>query len=147
MAVLGFTINMTAQEHVLSSGLESASTTGKVSYSVGLIHYKEASGIGGSTAIGAQIPNEVSELLSIDDFNSLTIQVFPNPTENFLNVHLTSVDDLSYQFIDLSGREVLLGTINNLQSQIELSSLESSIYIFNILRNNSIIKSYKISKK
>ncbi|WP_299366955.1 T9SS type A sorting domain-containing protein [Winogradskyella sp.] len=146
LTLLGFTLQIAAQEHVLSSGLDSESSSGKVTYSVGLIHYEEATGTGGSTSVGSQIPFEVS-VLSINNYSNLTFEVFPNPTENFLNVHLNSVDELSYQIIDLSGRRVTFGELNTLQSKIELTSLETSIYIFNILKDNTIVKSYKISKK
>ncbi len=145
--ILSLTICLSAQETVLSSGSESESSSGKVTYSVGLIHYKEVTGIGGSLSAGTQIPDEVSEVLSIDEFSNSIAKVFPNPTKNYLNVRLNSLDLLKYQLIDLSGRTVTTGELNTLESKIELTSLESSIYIFNILKNNTIIKSYKISKK
>ena len=145
-SMLGFLFQMNAQENVLSSASESESSTGKVSYSVGLIHYKEATGIGGSTSVGSQIPFEAS-VLSIDDFNDLSFQIFPNPIGDFLNVHLNSVDNLSYQVVDLSGRVVTTGELNALQTKIELTTLQSSIYVFNILKDNTLIKSFKISKK
>ncbi|WP_299115640.1 T9SS type A sorting domain-containing protein [uncultured Winogradskyella sp.] len=145
--LIGFSLQLSAQENILSSGSNNESASGKVTYSVGLIHYKEATGTGGSASVGAQIPFEVSEVLSIDDFSSSVAKVFPNPTDNVLNVHLTSVENLKYQLIDLSGRKVTSGHLNALQSKIELTSLETSIYILNILKDNTIIKSYKISKK
>jgi len=147
LGILGFILQTSAQENILSSGNESVSSTGKVSYSVGLIHYKEATGTGGSSSVGSQIPFEVIEALSIDDFNTITLKVFPNPTDNILNVHLDLLDNISYQIVDLSGRSVISGKLNTLKSKIELSALEASIYILNISKNNSIIQSYKISKK
>ena len=136
-----------AQENVLSSGSEAESADGKVTYSVGLIHYKEATGSGGSTSVGAQIPSEISQVLGVNEFNELISKIYPNPTENFLNVHLNAIENLKYQLIDLSGRIVMSGELSTLQSKIELTSLEASIYVFNIQKDNSIIKSYKISKK
>lgn len=148
IALLSCCLQLTlAQENVLASGLNTQSSSGTVTYSVGLIHYKEAEGIGGSSSTGVQIPYEVTEVLSVNQFNELVSKVFPNPTENFLNVHLNEVNNLSYQFIDLSGRTVLSGELNKLASKIELTSLEASIYVFNIKKENAIIKSYKISKK
>jgi hypothetical protein len=144
---MGFTFQLSAQENVLSAGNESESSNGKVTYSVGLIHFKEATGTGGSSSTGTQIPFEVSEVLKVEAFKNLVTKVFPNPTDNFLNIHLNSVDNLEYQLIDLSGRKVTSGELNKLESKIELSSLETSIYILNIMKNNSIISSYKISKK
>ncbi|WP_410529696.1 T9SS type A sorting domain-containing protein [Winogradskyella sp. PG-2] len=73
--------------------------------------------------------------------------VFPNPTDNILNIHLTTIENLKYQLIDLSGRKVNSGELIILQSKIDLTSLENSIYILNILKDNTIIQSYKISKK
>ncbi|MCT4580010.1 MAG: T9SS type A sorting domain-containing protein [Flavobacteriales bacterium] len=146
-AIMGFTFQLSAQENVLSAGNESESSNGKVTYSVGLIHFKEATGTGGSSSTGTQIPYEVSEVLKVEAFKNLVTKVFPNPTDNFLNIHLNSVENLEYQLIDLSGRNVISGKFNTLESKIELTSLETSIYILNILKDNSIITSYKISKK
>ncbi|WP_296381873.1 T9SS type A sorting domain-containing protein [Winogradskyella sp.] len=145
--VFCFTFGLSAQESILSSGSESMSSSGKVTYSVGLIHYKEANGLGGSSSAGAQIPYEVSQVLNIDDFSNSISKVFPNPTENYLNIHLNTIENLKYQLIDLSGRTITLGELNTLQSKIELTSLETSIYILNIIKDNTIIQSYKISKK
>jgi len=147
LALLCFTFQLSAQENVLSSGSEGTSTTGKVTYSVGLIHYKEATGTGGSTSVGTQIPYEVTQVLNLQQFSNATAKVFPNPTDNVLNIHLTSLDDLNYQLIDLSGRNVTSGTLNQLESQIQLNALESSIYILDIIKDSNIIKSFKISKK
>lgn len=146
-AVFGVAFQLSSQENILASGSDGESSSGKVTYSVGLIHYKEANGTGGSTSVGPQIPFEISQILSIDEFSDAIAKVFPNPADNFLNVHLNSLDDLKYQLIDLSGRKVTSGELNSLQSKIELTSLETSIYILNIVKDSTIIKSYKISKK
>ena len=142
-----FTFQISGQENVLSSGSEGTSSSGKVTYSVGLIHYKEVTGSGGVSSTGTQIPYEVSQILNVDDFNSSITKVFPNPTESILNIHLNTIQNLKYQLIDLSGRKVTSGELNTLQSKIELTSIETSIYILNIIKENKIIESYKISKK
>ncbi len=146
-ALCCFAFHLPAQEQLLSSGSEGNSASGKVTYSVGLIHFKETTAVGGSSSTGTQIPFEVSQVLSINDFSSSITKVFPNPTEDYLNIHLSTIKDLNYQLFDLSGRQITSGKLNTLQSKLELSYLETSIYILNILKDSTIIQSYKISKK
>ncbi len=135
------------QEHILSSGLNINNSNGSVSYSVGLIHYKDASGIGGSTLVGSQLPFEVSELLSVQDLASNIVSVHPNPTSGLLYIRLNTVDTYKYQLIDLSGRLLKTGEVSELETTISLTGIDTAIYILNIEKNNTTVKSYKISKK
>lgn len=128
---------------MLSSGSEGNSASGEVTYSVGLIHFKETTAVVGASTTGRQIQFEVSQVLSINDFSRSITKVFPNSTEDYLN----SIDDLNYQLFDLSERQITSGKLNTLQPKLKLSYLETLIYILDILKNSTLIQSYKISKK
>ena len=137
-----------AQQNVLSSGKDSASPYGKSTYSVGLIHYKEASGSGGSSSAGAQISYEVLEVLSVPESELIAVKVFPNPVKRVLTINFNSQNQYQYQIVDLAGRKVAEGSISKQNNTIQLQHLNASMYILNLRdQNNSLIKSYKISKQ
>lgn len=136
-----------SQSNVLSSGKDSSSTSGKSTYSVGLIHYKEASGTGGTSSTGSQIALEVTQTLNLDNNNLVSLSIYPNPTSSVLNINVKTENSYQYTLTDLTGKQVLSGAVSNLESKVDLSGLNSAIYILNIKQNNNTIESYKIVKK
>lgn len=142
-----FYIISIAQENTLSSGNNMESSSGKVTYSVGLIHYKEAMGSGGSSSAGSQIPFEILETLSLDEENLVSLKLFPNPTSDAVFLSLKKVEEFNYKLSDISGREIFNGNTTGVQTKINLNNLKSSIYILNIYKNNKLYESYKIIKK
>jgi len=136
-----------SQQTVLSSGNSSESSSGKVTYSVGLIHYKDANGTGGSSSSGTQIPFEILETLSLDEQNLVSLKLFPNPAKDHVYISLRQLEALDFKLLDISGRKISEGQINMLQTKVNLNDLKSSIYILNIYKNNTIYESYKIIKK
>ena len=147
LLLLGFSTVFYAQNNVLTSGKDVTSASWKVTYSVGLIHYKDASGTGGTSSTGSQIAFEVLETLSLDEHNLVSLRIFPNPTSDYITINLTQQELLSYKLIDVSGREITKGKITTLQTKIDLNNLNTSIYILNIYQNSQTFKSYKIIKK
>ena len=108
-----------AQQNIVSSGNNSASSSGEVTYSVGLLHYKEALGSGGSSSVGAQIPLEILQLLSTDEENLVSLKVFPNPASDHVFINLAKQEDLNYKLTDISGRKIASGKISTLQTKID----------------------------
>jgi transforming growth factor-beta-induced protein len=61
------------------------------------------------------------------------ISVFPNPTENFITLEVKN--STNYSLVDLNGRTLQNGVINNNDS-IDLSSLNSGSYILRLSNEN-----------
>lgn len=136
-----------AQQNVLASGGDNTTTNGTASYSVGLIHYKSATGPGGTSSTGTQVPFEIVQQLSIDENQIITLQVYPNPTSNNIYIVSKQLENLAYSLFDNSGRLLLKGEINELKTLVPLDQLSAAFYILNITQNNRDFKSYKIIKK
>lgn len=142
LSAIGF-----SQQSVLSSGQNSESSSGKVTYSVGLIHYKEASGAGGASSAGSQIPFEIIETLSLDDENLLSLKLYPNPASDAVYLSLKQETNFDYKLSDISGREILKGKTSGKQTKINLKDIKTSIYILNVYKDSKLYESYKIIKK
>ncbi len=84
--------------------------------------------------------------LSSEEFNLSEINVYPNPTENQLNINFSKgiIKDISIN--DINGRTVKNMMVDNSQIVLDINDLNSGIYFLNINTDNgNLIK--KIIKK
>lgn len=88
------------------------------------------------------------ELLSIDeDLLNDQIQIFPNPTNELLNISSYNLGLLSVKVTNLNGKIIYSGSILN-NSTVDFSSFSKGVYLLIIEENNTNNKSttYKIIK-
>lgn len=74
--------------------------------------------------------------------------VYPALVDNTLHVNLQNGDHNKYQIniTDMNGRKVKNFEVGNIFNTYDVSSLSQGNYIFNILKENKIVQSGKISK-
>ena len=123
-----------------------------MSYSIGQIDYISASGFNGSTSQGLQQPFEISTLNGAE-FTQINLKttVYPNPTTAFVNLKIDSyesfnIESMSYQLVDLNGKEIANQKIDTSETQISLENLAAAIYFLKVSENNKTIKTFKIIK-
>ena len=120
-----------AQEAVVTSGGNASGTNGNVSYTVGQVLYTSNTGTTGSVAQGVQQPFEIQTVLGLDNFNvSLELSVYPNPTTETITIERISEMTIDYAITDMTGRVVATGKIDSLQSEVNVSQLETGSYQF-----------------
>lgn len=144
--VLG-TIQLQAQQSVHGSGGNATGVGGNSSYSVGQFVYKTETGSSSSVAQGVQQAFEV--MLGIEHTEiSLEMKVFPNPTASILNLSFGDYDisDIKYSIYDLTGKQIVLPTAVVSETTIDVSNLNTSMYLLTITKNNKPLKIYKIIK-
>jgi hypothetical protein len=141
-----------AQETVPATGGEATGTGGSASYSVGQVVYTTNTGINGSVAQGVQHPFEISVVTGINETAiNLGLNVYPNPTTNFLCLKVDassslSNHQLSYQLIDLQGKVIESKKVTATTSTIKMEELPKAVYFLNVTDNKQIIKSFKVIK-
>jgi hypothetical protein len=85
--------------------------------------------------------------VGIDDLSSLNVRIFPNPTNNFVNVDLGNYNAIvHYTVLSVEGRIIAKETNINNNFIIDLSSESKGIYFLNIL-TESDSKVYKVIKR
>ncbi|UUV22486.1 T9SS type A sorting domain-containing protein [Paenimyroides aestuarii] len=71
--------------------------------------------------------------LAVKDQEKIEFSMFPNPTNDVLNLTFPEAVNKPYSVYDLMGREVLKGSLNNItQAQINVSTLQKGSYILRI---------------
>ena len=93
----------------------------------------------------------VYEINTVADFteNGVSINLFPNPATDFVNLEILQKDikDYSFQLFDSNGKCLKNGKITAVKSQIELAGFSNNTYILNVSASNQkILKSFKIIK-
>ncbi|SDB50937.1 Por secretion system C-terminal sorting domain-containing protein [Flavobacteriaceae bacterium MAR_2010_188] len=139
-----------SQEAFPASGGNASSSSGSVSYSVGLMVFKTISGSDGSVTQGVQQPFEIATTLELEEFqgNKLNLYAYPNPTiESItLKADIADTNDLSYQFFDITGRLLMNRKLQDNETNIQVSNIAPATYFLKILQNNKEVKIFKIIK-
>ncbi|MFA7272400.1 MAG: T9SS type A sorting domain-containing protein [Crocinitomicaceae bacterium] len=140
--------NLIAQSNTVSAGGEASGGGGTVSFTVGQIDYTSQSGSSGSVHQGVQQPLEFFNLTIAENELDFTVQLFPNPVVAQLHVDLSgaSLDRLSYNLTDATGRLVAAQKIETEQINIDMTELSRANYFLNFTKNGKIVGSYQIIK-
>jgi len=136
-----------AQEAVTTAGGEATGIGGTASYSVGQVVYTTITGTNGSLTQGVQQPYEVSTTLGINETSiNLELSVYPNPTTNQLTLKTGDSTSLSYKLYDIQGKIIETKIISSNFTNISLEVLPTAIYFLNVVKDNQLIKTFKIIK-
>ena len=71
--------------------------------------------------------------VGIESFESMTVQVFPNPSNGTFNIILSNIDSPVQLIVsDLSGRTIIKQEMTDNQFQIDLNAFEDGLYLLNV---------------
>ena len=141
-----------AQENAVATGGDATGSGGTSSYSVGQVVYTTATGTNGSVAQGVQQPYEISIITGVKETTiHLEMNVYPNPTTNYLTLKVdasTSLSNqqLSYQLIDLQGKVITNKKVTATNSTINVERLPKAVYFLKVTKDNQVVKTFKIIK-
>lgn len=147
--LLAIGLTAQAQQASTAAGGDASGSGGTVAYSIGQIVYITSTGSTGSVAHGVQQPYEISIVLGVEDKQiSLNMQVFPNPTTEYLTLSVgnSELSALSFQLYDLSGKLIEDKKITNTTETIRMEDLPSAAYFLKVTNNEKEVKTFKIIK-
>ena len=139
------TLELSAQENTVASGGQATGSGGTVNYSVGQVVYSTNIGTNGSVSQGVQQPYAVSATVGINE-TSIQLNAYPNPTTNNLTLTTDDSESLSYQLFNIQGAEISSKTLNSKTSNISLEGHPPATYFLKVIKNNEVIKAFKIIK-
>ncbi len=77
--------------------------------------------------------------LSNITFNPTGLKIYPNPVNRILNVNIDNyLINQPYTIVDVLGRFVLNGKLNQVESTINVEQLSKGIYYLKVSENNAI---------
>lgn len=136
-----------SQQNTVTTGGDASGTNGSVSFSVGQIDYVNTSGTNGNSNEGVQQPFEFFDPDSGVPFHSEIVQLFPNPTNDFVILQMTTFHPESkYAMYDASGKLVMEGNIHSEETQLDMRSLSRGMYQLQLSNSTETISTIKIVK-
>jgi hypothetical protein len=144
-------IGLQGQESIPTSGGNTSSNEGSLSYTVGQIIYSTNTGTNGSVSQGVQQPYEFFIVTGINEVNaiSLNCSAYPNPTTNFI---ILKVEDyhlpvLSYRLYNKTGKIFKNQKVESNETIISMETLIPATYFLKVSDNKKEVKTFKIIKK
>ncbi|MCU0350138.1 MAG: T9SS type A sorting domain-containing protein, partial [Flavobacterium sp.] len=82
----------------------------------------------------------VNSVLSTNSFDANSFKVYPNPAKNLLNIDSAS-NVQSVSVYNVIGQEVLNRTINSTNANLDISSLNTGVYVIRALIDGNVVTS------
>jgi len=145
-----FSNSVLAQQGFSTVAKDANSVHGHINYTIGQVFYQYESSGEGSVTEGLQQTFKITPIIGVEIKNiNLSCSIYPNPTVNILTLEVNeSVNNtLIYSLVDLNGKILKTGNVNNLKTQISLEQFSKATYYLSIKSDNNILKVFKIVKQ
>ena len=88
-------------------------------------------------------------VVSVEDLAvDFVVNIFPNPTAEFVNLKIEKFNGMTIRLFDLTGKELQQETLRQSTTQISVTDYPKGTYLLTLINNeNNKIKTYKIIKK
>lgn len=84
---------------------------------------------------------------SLDELENLELEVFPNPTVDFIYLRGDDRAKVSaFEVMTLDGKKVMSEQLNPYQNRIDLTSLANGLYVVQLIGNDGVLESLKVQK-
>lgn len=145
LVFFGFVFGQTS---VNTAGGEVKNSSGSVSYSIGQVAYTSVSNSNGSVSQGVQQAFEISTLSLEENKFNFTMNAFPNPTTENLNLRVGNYkqEKLAYKLIDLEGKVISGASMLSEETTIDMKQLPVATYFVEVHNESKKVQTFKIIK-
>jgi len=142
---------MQGQETIPATGGTATGSGGSVTFTAGQLVFNVISGTTGYVIQGVQQPYEISVVTAIKNTEDITLEciVYPNPTEGLIRLVIKSFENeiMRFRLYDINGILLQDKKIEDMDTEISMISLPSSIYFLKVIKGKMEVKTFKIIKK
>jgi hypothetical protein len=148
-----YSSNGTSQLAISQAGGTTSETISRTytagTYFVRVYGYQNANNATNCYTLKVQLGTATRENgLITSGFNKQTVQLFPNPATNQVNLYVNGYEGRSQaQVFDLFGKQVLQQTVTAGQNELNINGLAKGIYMVKVFNNNSEVKMLKFVKE
>ncbi len=141
-------VSVLAQESFNASGGGISNSSGSISYSIGQVADESISNSTGSVSQGVQQTYEISVLEIVENNFSLSLTVYPNPTQEQINLRVGNFqnEQLTYRLLNLEGKIISQSAIISDETVIELKNIPTATYFLEVQFENKKMQTFKIIK-
>jgi len=134
----------------ITAGGDATGSNGRLSYSVGQVIYLPVYDVSNNSVTGGvQQAFEISDVSALTNDVQMRLSVYPNPSTHFLNVDFGEEEThkLKIELFDSNGKILQQKQELSKITTINLDVYVRGIYYLHILKNDQVLKTFKIIKK
>ncbi|WKV13141.1 T9SS type A sorting domain-containing protein [Marivirga harenae] len=138
-----------AQNLFASTGNNVSGSGGSVSYSIGQTIANINKAEAGSVSQGIQQSYKITTLNTKNDkTRDFSLEVFPNPTRNTLNLRIDNIgfENLSFELFNIEGKILDKGLIRKSNTSINMNERESNTYLLRLTHKDEVVEIFRIIK-
>ncbi|MEZ7942122.1 MAG: T9SS type A sorting domain-containing protein [Flavobacteriales bacterium] len=139
------TLGILSQEVVSTQGDSYSNASGSIDFTIGEVI--TATGTNGVSDITQGFHQTNLNVLGVDDhFPSYEAIIFPNPTEDILNIRTSMFEDVTYTLYDAQGKLVMQNKLVAEQTPIQLVHLAAGGYSLVLNNSTQKLKTFRLIK-
>ena len=139
------TITVTAQEVVSTQGDSYSNGTGSIDFTIGEVIIN--TGTDGTNDITQGFHQTNWNFVGLEDFApNYEAIIFPNPTQDVLNIRTSTFENVTYTLYDAQGKLVMQNILSGEQTPIQVSQLAPGSYSLTLNNETQNLKTFKLIK-
>jgi hypothetical protein len=140
-----FTINLFSQDVISSQGDSYTDSSASIDFTIGEV----------VTFTGSTIENNITQGFHQTNWNFVSVQdhvqdyqaiIYPNPTEDFLNIQTSLYQDVNYLLNDEMGKLILQGNLSSEKTSLDVSKIATGRYSLTLINSKEALKTFNIIK-
>jgi hypothetical protein len=140
-----FALSVSAQEVVSTQGDSYSNASCRVDFTIGEVVIN--TGTDGTNDLTQGFHQTNWNFLGVKDFApSYEAIIFPNPTEDVLNIRTSTFENVTYTLYDAMGKLVLQDVLSAEQTPIQVSQLAPGAYSLTLNNETQNLKTFKLVK-
>jgi hypothetical protein len=139
------TLSVSAQEVVSTQGDSYSNASGNIDFTIGEVVIN--TGTDGTNDITQGFHQTNWNFLGVEDFApNYEAIIFPNPTEDVLNIRTSTFENVTYTLYDALGKLVMQNILSVEQTPIQVSQLAPGSYYLTLNNQTQNLKTFKLIK-
>ena len=143
--IILFTINLFSQDVISSQGDSYTDSSATIDFTIGEV----------VTFTGSTIENNITQGFHQTNWNFVSVQdhvqdyqaiIYPNPTEDFLNIQTSLYQDVNYLLYDEMGKLILQGNLSSEKTSLDVSKIATGRYSLTLINSKEALKTFNIIK-
>ena len=140
-----FTINLFSQDVISSQGDSYTDSSASIDFTIGEV----------VTFTGSTIENNITQGFHQTNWSFVSVQdhvqdyqaiIYPNPTEDFLNIQTSLYQDVNYLLYDEMGKLILQGNLSSEKTSLDVSKIATGRYSLTLINSKEALKTFNIIK-
>jgi hypothetical protein len=139
------TLSVSAQEVVSTQGDSYSNANGSIDFTIGEVVIN--TGTDGTNDLTQGFHQTNWNFLGVEDFApNYEAIIFPNPTEDVLNIKTSMFENVTYTLYDGLGKLVMQDILSAEQTPIQVSQLATGNYSLTLTNETQNLKTFKLVK-